>query len=470
MKTKIQLLLFFLVLVSFLNAEIKVASILGDNMVLQRNTEIKLWGKASPKQKLIITTGWNKVITTITCSEKGDWLVKVKTTEAGGPYSINIKSGRESVVLRNILLGEVWLCSGQSNMEMPVTGMMSQPVNGSNDALVESANTEIRLFSVKKNAIATPQDTCYGSWSEASAESVAKFSAVGYFYAKLLQRSLHVPVGIINSSWGGSRVEPWMNHESIIKFPEAYSRANQEKIYFMQKPSATYNGMIAPIINYTIKGAIWYQGEANRNEYNEYAALLTEMVAGWRKDFGCGNFPFYFVQIAPFKYDKSLDIVAALQRDEQLKAMSIIPNSGMISTIDLGEENCIHPAEKLTVAKRLSYWALAETYNFKGFYYKMPAYKSMSVTDSVATLTFENTAKGLTNMGKEIDCFEIAGADKIFYSAKYTINKQTTVLLQSKQVKTPVAVRYAFRNFPITRGYLYNTAGLPVPSFRTDNW
>jgi len=228
--------------------------------------------------------------------------------------------------------------------------------------------------------------------------------------------------------------------------------------------------MIAPIIYYTIKGAIWYQGEANRNEYNEYAALLTEMVAGWRKDFGCGNFPFYFVQIAPFKYDKSLDIVAALQRDEQQKAMSMIPNSGMISTIDLGEENCIHPAEKLTVAKRLSYWALAETYNFTGFSYKMPVYKSMIVTDSVATLTFENTAKGLTNMGREIDCFEIAGADKIFYPAKYTINKQTTVLLQSKQVKTPVAVRYAFRNFHVTRGYLYNTAGLPVPSFRTDDW
>jgi len=233
MKIKILLPIFFLVIASSLNAEIKVASILGDNMVLQRNTEVKLWGKASPNQKLVINTSWNKIVSSVTCSEKGDWLVKVKTTDAGGPYSISIKSGKESVVLKNILLGEVWLCSGQSNMEMPVTGMASQPINGSNDALVDAENNNIRLFTVKKNAIASPQDTCYGSWSEASALSVANFSAVGYFYAKLLQKSLHVPVGVINSSWGGSRVEPWMNNESIVKFPEAYKRANQEKIYFM---------------------------------------------------------------------------------------------------------------------------------------------------------------------------------------------------------------------------------------------
>lgn len=457
----------FLLLCFQVPAQIKVASVLGDNMILQRNTEVSLWGKSKPNEKLTINTGWSNAKTVTLSNESGDWKAKVKTTNAGGPYTIIIATQREKVILNNILLGEVWLCSGQSNMEMPVAGFNDQPVNGSNDMLVEADNNNIRLFTVQKASVATPQDTCVGKWEIASAESVARFSAVGYLYAKQLQQKLRVPVGMICSSWGGSRIEAWMSKETISKFPEALKQTTQEETPQHQRASNLYNGMIAPIINYTIKGAIWYQGESNIDNYTDYATLMTEMVANWRKEFGMGNFPFYFVQIAPFSYKNKIN--SALQRDQQKVAMAMIPNSGMVSTIDIGEEKIIHPAEKETVAKRLAYWAFAEIYGIKGISYKSPTFKSMMVKDSVVLLTFDNIVNGLTTFGKEVECFEVAGQDSIFHSAKMSIyNKQVSVW--SHQVKAPVAVRYAFRNYPATKGFLYNTAGLPVLSFRTDNW
>lgn len=470
MKTKLFLLSVFLFSCLFIQAQIKVASILGDNMVMQRNTQVKIWGKAKPGEKLLITTGWNKAQTSVTSDSKGEWIAKVKTTEAGGPYTITISSPKEKVTLKNILLGEVWLCSGQSNMEMPIAGFGNQPINGSNDLLVDADNDNIRLFTVKKLAIATLQDTCSGKWAVASAESVAQFSAVGYLYAKQLQQKLKVPVGVINSSWGGTRIEPWMNKESIAQYPEAFTRSTQEKVAVNQRATNLYNGMIAPIINFAIKGAIWYQGESNIGDYKEYAALMAGMVSGWRKDFGVGEFPFYYVQIAPYSYGNSKSISSALQRDEQLKALSLIPNSGMASTIDIGEEKCIHPAEKLTVGKRLAYWAFAETYGFKGVNYKSPVYNNISVKDSVAYITFDNVVNGLNSFGKEVEGFEIAGADKVFFPAKMSTFKQNQVLVWAPQVKAPVAVRYCFYNFLPTKGFLYNTAGLPVLSFRTDSW
>ena len=211
------LIAFFLLSFTLIHAEIKVASALGDNMVLQRNTEVKLWGTAKPNEKLTVTTGWNNLKTNIVCNESGEWLVKVKTTDAGGPYAITISSREEKVSLQNLLLGEVWLCSGQSNMEMPIVGFPDQPINNSNDFLVEADNDNIRLFTVERSSIDTPQKTCGGKWSVASAESVAKFSAVGYLFAKQLQQKLRVPVGIICSSWGGSRMrhgwikKPWLS-------------------------------------------------------------------------------------------------------------------------------------------------------------------------------------------------------------------------------------------------------------------
>jgi sialate O-acetylesterase len=469
MKSGIFLLPIFLFACLMGQSQIKVASVLGDNMVLQRNAVVKIWGKAKPEEKLTVKADWVAGQVNTSCDSKGEWMVKLKTMEAGGPHSITITSSKEKVVLNNILFGEVWLCSGQSNMEMPMTGFGDSPINGSNDFLLDADNDNIRLFKVARAVSAVPVDTCTGKWSVASAETASGFSAVGYLYARLLQQKLKVPVGVICSSWGGSAIEAWMSHETILPFTEAYKRTTQEKSAINQRASNLYNGMISPLINFAIKGAIWYQGESNIGNYKEYAALQACMVANWRKDFGMGEFPFYFVQIAPYWYNNSKANNSALQRDEQLKAISQIPNSGMACTLDIGEEKNIHPAEKFTVAKRLALWAFTETYGIKGIQYKSPSFTKMDVKDTLAILSFDNVALGLSTYGKEVNCFEIAGADSVFYPANLAIKaKQANVW--SVKVKIPVAVRYGFSNFPITTGYLYNTAGLPVPSFRTDNW
>lgn len=469
MRFKLFFIVIFIQIAQLSFGEIKVASVLGDNMVLQRNTEVKLWGKALPNEKLTIKTEWNNASVATKCNEKGDWLLKVKTTEAGGPYTITIASKNEKFILNNILLGEVWFCSGQSNMAMSVSGGPDQPVNGSTDMLLNAADNNIRLFKCKNAYAPVPLDSCSGKWEVSSAETVEKFSVIGYLFAKQIQQALKVPMGIISSSWGGSRIEAWMNRETLNNFPDALKQTKQPDIQPNKKASYLYNGMINPFININFKGVLWYQGESNIVNYYDYAALFSTMVNGWRKDFGIGNFPFYFIQIAPYNYKNSKSVSSALQRDEQFKSMSLIPNSGMVSTIDIGEENCIHPAEKATVAKRLALWALSETYGFKGLPYKSPSFNKMEINDSIATISFNNAENGLSTFGQEVGCFEIAGTDSLFYPANMKIS-QKKVRIWSPNVKSPVAVRYAFSNFPKTTGYLYNTAKLPVIPFRTDDW
>ena len=471
-KTNLTLLILCLIISFFsANAQIKIASILDNNMVLQRNSEVKIWGKSQPNISLKIITSWNKTAVKAVSNENGDWIAKVKTSEAGGPYTINIESGKEKIQLENILLGEVWLCSGQSNMEMPVIGFPYQPIIGSDEALLNADNQNIRLFTVKKAPMATLQDTCSGKWEVANAESVGKFSAVGYYYARILQQKLKVPVGIICSSVGGTPIEAWMSSKALDNFPESFKQSSPGT-KDQGRPSYLYNGMIHPIVNYNIKGIIWYQGETNREDYKNYADLQKAMVSSWRNDFGVGEIPFYYVQIAPYAYGNSKAPLTALMRDEQLKAMKLIPNSGMVCTLDLGNEFWIHPAQKETIAKRLAVYSLSETYGYKGLSYKSPTYKSFEVKDGVVTLSFNNAELGITTFSKNVDCFELAGDDKIFYPAQMIKmnNDFRKVQVVSDKVKVPVAVRYAFSNFPVTEGYLFSTSGLPVPSFRTDDY
>jgi len=469
MNSKIIILGIFLISVFSLNAKIKIASVLGDNMVLQRNTEVKLWGTAEPNQKLTIATSWNKAKISTTANDKGEWLVKAKTTEAGGPFTVSIAAGKEKVQLQNILLGEVWLCSGQSNMEMPMLGFNDQPINGSNEAIANAANCQIRLFTVKRASMATPQDTCVGQWAVANPKSVGTFSAVGYYFANQLQKALKVPVGVINSSWGGSRIEAWIDAETMQKFPESLKSTTQPKTNPNHRAAHLYNGMIAPIKNLSIKGAIWYQGESNRAEYQYYAGLKKAMIDKWKSDFELSVLPFYFVQIAPYWYNNSKDILSGKFYDEQLKASLQIPNTGMVPTVDFGEEFCIHPAEKAVVGKRLSYWALSETYKVEGIAYKNPIYKSVAAKDSSLVVSFDNLVNGLTSYGKELTNFEIAGDDKVFYPAVAKI-KSRQVILTAPEVTKPVAARYCYINYPAGKGFLFNTAGLPALPFRTDNW
>ena len=471
MRIRLYFLIVLLTIALSLLAKIQINPILGDNMVLQRNSEVNIWGKATPGQKIKVISDWNNHIYSTLTNNNGDWKVTLKTTDAGGPYTLSVCSRKEKIVLKNILLGEVWLCSGQSNMEMRMLlgYMIDSPVNGVTDALINADNPSIRLFRVGRSSHPLPQDTCSGHWLVANAETVSDFSAVAYYFARYLQQRLKVPVGVISSSWGGSKVEAWMKRETIAKFPEAYKITTDEKMKPHELASQLYNGMIAPVLNYKIKGALWYQGESNIGNYYDYSNLLTAMLDDWRKGFNAGNFPFYYVEIAPYSYKNSLAKAAAFQREAQYKAMQLIPNSGMVTTVDLGEEDNIHPAEKEAISKRLFLWALSETYGVNGIPYKSPVFKNMTVNDSVATLSFENGFWGFTSYGKPVESFEVAGSDSVFYPASVNII-QRKLQVKSLKVKTPVAVRYCFRNFSKTKGYIYSTAGLPMLPFRTDNW
>lgn len=468
MTKKFILFLIATIVVQVLNAQLKVASLISDNMVLQRNTEVKVWGTTTPNQMVAVSASWHKNKTKVVANEKGEWVAKVKTYEAGGPYTLTIASAKETVKIKNILLGEVWLCSGQSNMEMPVQGYNNQPVNGSADALLNADNDNIRLFKVKLVASPEPKTECEGAWLPANTESVGRFSAIGYFYAKMLQQKLKVPIGMVYAAWGGTRIEAWMKKEIVQKFPKPYELSTNAKLKDHNKAAYLYNGMILPITNYCIKGALWYQGEGNIDYPKEYADLMAAMIEGWRSDFGVGQFPFYFVQLASYPYSWVNPKLPPMMRDQQTKASLNIPNVGMVTAIDHGDV-VIHPAEKETIAKRLVYLSLGHTYGLKGMLYESPTFKSIQIADTMAVVSFEQAELGLTSYGKEVECFEIAGKDSVYYPAQIKIAKEG-LQVWSPQVKAPVLVRYAYSSFPKTKGFLYNTAGLPVLPFKSDNW
>lgn len=463
---RIQFFLFGILLLSFeVNAKIKLPPLIADHMVLQQQSHAALWGWASKSSNVIITTSWNKKTYRVKADADGSWKVKVETPVAGGPYTITISDGTP-LVIKDILIGEVWLCSGQSNMEMPVKGFKNQPVVNSNDLLMEADNSSIRLIRFERAASIKPEDTATNSgWQLSTAESVKDFSAVGYQFAKFLQQKLKVPVGIIGTYWGGTKVEAWMSKESLepfpgIKIPADTAGSNKNT------PTVLFNAMLHPLVGYGIKGVLWYQGEQNRPNPDMYDQLLAAMVKDWRSRWQMGEWPFYYVQIAPYRYNDKLGPSAPL-REAQVKAMELIPNSGMAVSMDVGEEKSIHPSDKTTIAKRLLYWALANTYNYKGVAFASPSYQSMKVNHDTVIVRFKNSMNGLTSFGKPVNAFELAGEDKKFYSATAWITGEG-VRLKSEQVKQPVAVRYAYKDWVV--GDVYNTEGLPLTPFRTDTW
>ncbi len=447
-------------------AEVKLPAIFCDNMVLQQQTEVAIWGKAAKNTTVSVTTSWNHKSYNTTASKDGDWKLKVATPKAGGPYELTLSDGK-SLKLKNVLIGEVWICSGQSNMEMPVKGYRNQPVLGSSDAIALSSNPNIRLFTVKKATSLDPLADFTGNWSLCEPENVAGFSATAYFFGRMLNQALHVPVGLINTSWGGTRIEPWISESgcknfSWVKLPEKKPVENLSP----QTPTVLFNAMINPMVGYGFRGAIWYQGESNRNEASEYQKLMPGLIENWRALWGIGDFPFYYVQIAPFDYGTG-GLSSAYLREAQLKASTTIKNIGMACIMDIGEKDCIHPAHKETGSNRLALLALEQTYGIKGINSQSPVLKEMKVLEGVVKLTFEYAPNGLTSYGKELSCFEVAGANKRFSPAKAFITG-TGITLISPTVAEPVAVRYAFKDFVV--GDLFGTDGLPVSSFRTDDW
>ncbi|MVN90048.1 sialate O-acetylesterase [Mucilaginibacter aquatilis] len=456
------------------NGQVKLASIFTSNMVLQQQMDVPIWGWDKPGKPVSVTTSWNnKTYKTVT-DNAGKWKVKVATPSFGGPYTVTINDG-QITKLDNVLIGEVWLCGGQSNMEMPMKGFKGQPIMGSNEAILKSKNNNIRLYTVPRSSVTEVQENSKPSeWRVASPEFVSNFSATGYYFGRLLNEMLNVPVGLINCSYSGSYAEAWLDPETLKAFPEVKIPAKGDTIKQVSRtPTTLYNGMLHPILGYGIKGTIYYQGESNYERPDNYEALFPALVKRWRELWGQGDFAFYYAQIAPYDYaqlppyNKGGKYNSAYLRDAQRKSQKTIPNSAMAVLMDIGEQLSIHPARKEPGGTRLAYLALGKTYDLKGFGFASPEYESITVKDTVATIKFTNVANGLTSYSKPLTQFEIAGKDQKFYPAKAVING-SSVNVSAPHVKQPVAVRYAFRDFVV--GELYGTDGLPVSSFRTDNW
>jgi sialate O-acetylesterase len=446
-------------------ASLKLPALVSSHMVLQQQTSVKVWGWAKPGTNVFVKTSWQKKSNHTTVDNEGNWKLNLTTPVAGGPYTITVKADT-TILLEDILIGEVWICSGQSNMQMPVNGIPSQPVNGSNDVIAKGKDDRIRLFTVKRELKVSPQDNCQGTWKAAAPRSVANFSAVGYFFGKYVEETLAVPVGLISTNWGGTPAESWTDEATLRREFREFdlSVLNTDKVT-AQSPAVLFNCMIHPILNYTIRGVIWYQGESNAANPTQYERLFPAMINNWRERWNQGNFPFYFVQIAPYKYSKHGN--SAYLREAQLKTMQTVPNTGMAVLMDIGEYESIHPAEKQQVGKRLAYWALAKTYGFESLAFSGPVLKEKTVDGNRVSLFFNYAENGFSSFGKELQGFTVAGDDKQFHPAKAAIHSNR-VEVWSDEVKNPVSVRYCWDNFAI--GTLFNTAGLPASSFRTDQW
>jgi sialate O-acetylesterase len=447
--------LFFFLQIS--KAGISIPEIFSDNMVLQQKSEIALWGWAKTGEMVIVKADWMDTEVTTKADVQGTWKIIVKTPGAGGPYNIHIKGSNE-LTLKNVLIGEVWLCSGQSNMEMSA----QWGINNGEEEIKNANYPEIRLFTVFSSTSHYPQDHLTGKWSVCTPEEMRNFSAIAYFFARKLHQELGVPIGVINSSWGGTPAEAWMPEDVIQK--DDFLRAAAAK----QKPvpwgpveqGRIYNSMISPLIPFHIAGVIWYQGEANTVNAYAYRQLLSGLIKSWRSRWEY-DFPFYYVQIAPYKYDNPSEGVEV--RDAQRKVLEV-PNTGMAVISDICDTLNIHPKNKQDAAIRLAYLALNRYYKKTMFEDSGPLYKNMAVDKNKAIISFDHS-EGLHSVGKTITYFEIAGEDKVFYPADAMI-KGEQVIAQSKKVKSPIAVRFAWRNTAVPN--LFNGAGLPASCFTTE--
>jgi sialate O-acetylesterase len=444
-------------------AVIKLPAIFGNNMVLQQQADVAIWGTARENSTVNVVTSWNNKNYSIKASVDGRWKLKIATPKAGGPYTVTISDGK-ALKLENVLIGEVWFCSGQSNMEMPLKGYMNQPVIGSLEATVNAPASTMRFFSTGKATSAKPLDSCKGSWQICNSETAPEFSATAFFFGRMLQKVLNVPVGLIHSSWGGTAIQPWMSADGCkaFDFIKDTSRVKNPP----SSPATLFNAMVNPIAGYGIKGAIWYQGESNRLEPENYEKMMPGLINDWRTKWQIGDFPFYYMQIAPVGKNENPPNSAFL-REAQLKASTALPNVGMACILDIGEQNLVHPANKEIGSNRLAYLALSQTYQIKGINGFSPKFKDVTFKNETAKITFSDAPSGLNSFGKTLSCFEMAGADKIFHPATAVITREG-INVKAAAVPVPVAVRYAFKSFIV--GDLFGTNGLPVSSFRTDNW
>jgi sialate O-acetylesterase len=462
-------------------ADVKLASIFGNSMVLQRELPVPVWGWADAGERVTVTFGDQSK--TAEPDKAGRWQVKLDALKANAKGRTLTVTGKNKIQLEDVLVGEVWICSGQSNMEWRLKGALN-----AKEEIEAAKHPLIRLFDVQGHTISPlPKDTCRGSWQVCASSSAQSFSAVGYFFGRRLQQELKIPIGLVGSNWGGTRIEPWTSPAGFRGVPELKEIADKVDAYDEstklgnRSPSAIYNAMIHPLAPFAMRGAIWYQGESNGNEGESYYHKTRALVEGWRKLFN-PDLAFLWVQLADFK--KPTDNPAggdgwARLREAQRKALTI-PHTGMAVIIDIGAANNIHPKNKQDVGWRLSQWALHQTYGKKSLVPSGPLYGSYKVEGSAIRVSFDNIGSGLIVGEKKgleptrhvtdgkLARFAIAGADKKWHWADAIIDGRD-VIVKSAEVASPVAVRYAFSMNPAGAN-LYNKEGIPASPFRTDNW
>ncbi len=458
----------FAALPGSLLAELKLPSIISSGMVLQREQKIPIWGWDSPGTEVKVEFDGKSA--TAKAGDDGKWLVQLDARAAGGPLSMKV-SGSKSVTLEDILVGEVWLCSGQSNMEWSV----SRSANPKEE-IAAAHWPKIRHIKVPHIPAATPQDDVKTSgWKPATSANVANFTAVGYYFGRHLHKELDVPIGLIGSNWGGTRIEPWTPPIGFKKTPALknitdklaeYPSKRKNGSIVHQSPLALYNGMIHPLVPYGIRGALWYQGESNNGEGMLYHEKMKALIAGWREIWKNDELPFYFVQLAPFNYGRGRQKALPFIWEAQAATLSV-PNTGMAVTVDISNVRDIHPKNKQDVGKRLALWALAKDYG-KDVVYSGPLFKSVKFDGGKARVSFDHVGGGLVARdGKDLSHFEVAGEDKKFVAAKAVIDGGS-IVVSADGVAKPVAVRFGFHQN--AEPNLSNKAGLPASPFRTDKW
>jgi sialate O-acetylesterase len=478
------LLVALLAVATVTQAKVRLHHLVSDNMIIQQQSDVRLWGWATPGRKVTATTSWSEQRASAKADKQGRWLLTVRSPKASyEPLSITFDDGDGQVVIQNVLAGEVWVCAGQSNMEMPVKGFGNCPVQDYNQEVIGAAGPrQVRSAKIPSIMRMTPQEDADTRWRECSPQTVGDFSATGYFFAKTVNRALDIPVGIIEANKGGSRVESWLTKENLEKYTseptDTMGIVNFKKEWDYHRALVWGNGTFNPILNYTVRGILFYQGCSNVGDPgNQYSERLKLLVEQWRQQFQLGELPFYFVQIAPYDSGDKQGTWNALLQEQQYRASQIIPNSGLVCTNDCVypyEGTQIHPAQKQKVGQRLAFLALNKTYGMGSLICESPSYRDMQVKDGKVMLHFDNECGAISRF-EGIEGFELAGSDRVFYPAKARHFWQPgggywdeCIVVESDRVPQPVAVRYCFRNWLL--GNLANAGGLPLFPFRSDNW
>jgi len=491
-------------------ADVTLPSLISDNMVIQRGMAAPIWGEASPGEKVIVRIGDQQRETK--AGADGRWMVRLRPMEAGGPFELSV-AGRNTIVVRNLLVGDVWLCSGQSNMEMEVW-----EAQNAQQEVAQASYPQIRVFDVSRTTASEPQRNVGGRWVVAGPDTAGDFSAVAYYFGRELHRTLGVPIGLLTPSWGGTEIRLWTDRASLASDPElrplletsekrladyaddlltkqiprlgewsrsaAAAKAARRPLplpplipmdprhqpWRPELSGCLYNAMIAPLIPYGIKGTIWYQGESDAGQAYRYRKLFPALIHGWRRLWGQGDIPFLFVQLANFRgeqlaWAEPTESTWAELREAQLMALAV-PKTGMAVTIDIGDPADIHPKNKQEVGRRLSLAARSIAYGEK-LEYSGPIYHQMSVEGDKIRLDFSHAEGGLIVTGDKLHGFAIAGEDREFVWAD-AVAEGSAVVVSSPKVARPVAVRYGWDNSPSCN--LYNREALPASPFRTDDW